>query len=197
MRLLLFRHAETAWTLTGQHTGKTDLELTEAGEAEARATASLFQRLLSGTRLGALYSSPRRRALETAALALGSEHEPIVNEWLAEFDYGNYEGLTPAQIQALAPGWSLWSDGCPGGESVQQVSERADRFIQLLRERHVDDTVCAVSHGHLIRILSARLLGLEARSGGLFGIKTCSIADFAQKNGAFVLNQWNLTVQRG
>jgi broad specificity phosphatase PhoE len=193
MRLLLFRHAETAWTLTGQHTGKTDLELTAAGEAEARVTASVFQRLLAGSRLAALYSSPRRRALRTAELALGSEPQPVVNDWLAEFDYGNYEGLTPAQIQAQAPGWSLWKDGCPGGESVQQVSARADRFIELLRERHEGDTVCAVSHGHLIRILSARLLGLEARFGGLFGIKTCSIADFASKNGSFVLNQWNLT----
>lgn len=192
MRLLLFRHAQTAWTISGQHTGRTDLELTSVGEAEARATAPIFQRLLLGDPLAALYSSPRKRALRTAALAL-AEHEAVVNDCLAEFDYGDYEGLTPAQIQARAPGWSLWRDGCPGGESLQQVAARADRFLALVRERHENETICAVSHGHFIRILTARVLGLEPASGGLFGIKTCSIADFSQKNGAFVLERWNLT----
>jgi len=194
MRLLLLRHAETAWTLTGQHTGRTDLELTAAGEREASATAPLLRKVIGGGELDALFVSPRKRARRTVELALGSAVAPRVSELLAELDYGAYEGLTPAQIQALAPGWSLWEDGCPGGESVADVGARADQFIRLLLEQHAGQTVCAVAHGHLIRILSARLLGLEAEQGSIFSIKTASIAEFVRKDASFVLARWNLTL---
>jgi broad specificity phosphatase PhoE len=193
MRLLLFRHAETAWSLSGQHTGKTDIGLTEAGIAQARATAPLFRRLLGEGSLDALYASPRARALATAELALGPGASPIVTDLLAEFDYGDYEGLTAAEIRERAPGWNFWNDGCPGGETFAEVSARADRFIELLRARPPEQTICAVSHGHMIRILTARLLRLSARQGSLFDIKTASIAEFVDKNGDWVLARWNLT----
>jgi broad specificity phosphatase PhoE len=191
MRLLLLRHAETLWTLSGQHTGRTDLELTQAGCEAARRASVLVQRVLGESALHAVYSSPRRRALQTADLALASE--PILTDLLAEFDYGEYEGLTPAQIQARTPGWNLWRDGCPGGETVEQVGARVDRFIELVKARHADHCVCAVSHGHLIRVLTARLLGLEPREGRIFGIQTASLAELVNRGDGFVLLQWNLT----
>src|SRR6187399_1681365 len=121
MRILLLRHAETAWTITGQHTGRTDLELTPRGEAEASATAPLVRQVIGPHGLDALYVSPRRRAQRTAELVIGSSVVPRVNDCLAEFDYGAYEGLGPAEIQKRAPGWNIWDDGCPEGESVADV----------------------------------------------------------------------------
>jgi len=194
MNVLLFRHAETSWSLSGQHTGKTDIELTEAGREQARSTAPLFRRLLNGGKLDAIYSSPRKRALETVGLALGSQPAPVVTDLLAEFDYGSYEGLTAAEIQKFSPGWNFWTDGCPEGETMALAADRADRFIELMRTRHAGQTVCAASHGHMIRILAARLLKLDARQGGLFDIKTASIAEFVDKNGSFVVSRWNLTI---
>jgi broad specificity phosphatase PhoE len=194
MRVLLLRHAETAWTLTGQHTGRTELELTSAGEREASATAPLLRKIIGPEGLDALYVSPRKRARQTLELALGVSVEPRVSELLAELDYGAYEGLTPAQIHERAPGWSIWEDGCPEGESVADVGARADQFIRLLVERHFGQTVCAVAHGHLLRILSARFVGLEARQGSIFSIKTSSIAEVVRKDQSFVLSRWNLTL---
>jgi probable phosphoglycerate mutase len=194
MKILLLRHAATLWTVSGQHTGRTDLELTPGGEAEARATAPLFRRVLGDGSLDAVYSSPRKRALRTAELVLGSAVRPIVSELVVELDYGAYEGLTPAEIQKLAPGWNLWEHGCPGGETVERAAERADAFIQLLRERHAGKVVCVVSHGHMIRVLAARLLNLHPREGRIFAIKTTSIAEFTTKAARFELSKWNLTV---
>lgn len=194
MRLLLFRHAETAWTITGQHTGRTDLELTPAGEAQARATGAVFERVLGDASLAALYVSPRRRALRTAELALGASHSPVVTPLLAEVDYGDYEGLTPAQIRDLSPGWNLWEKGCPNGETVEQAGARADEFIRLLDAHATGEVACAVSHGHMIRVLTARLLGLPAREGRIFTIKTASLAELVRVEGRFALSRWNLTV---
>jgi broad specificity phosphatase PhoE len=193
MRILLLRHAATLWTMSGQHTGRTDLELTTGGEAEARAAVPLFQRVLGESPLGAVYSSPRKRALRTAELVLGNAR-PIVSELIAELDYGTYEGLTPVEIQKLAPGWNLWEHGCPGGETVERAAARADAFLEMLRERHDGEVVCVVSHGHMIRVLAARLLNLHPREGRIFGIKTTSIAEFTQKAERFELSKWNLTV---
>jgi broad specificity phosphatase PhoE len=193
MRVFLLRHAETLWSLSGQHTGKTDIELTDAGQNQARATTGLFRRLLKGDEIDVIYSSPRRRALKTVDLALGSRPAPVVTDLLAEFDYGDYEGLTSAEIQKLNPGWNFWTDGCKGGETMAEVAARADRFIELLRKHPLQQTVCAVSHGHMIRILATRLLGLEPQQGRLLDIKTSSIAEFIDKNGVFVLSAWNLT----
>ena len=194
MRVILLRHAETAWTLTGQHTGRTDLELTPAGEREAIATAPLLRQVIGTRGLDALYVSPRKRAQRTAELTLGGSVTPRVNELVAEFDYGAYEGLTPAQIHALAPAWNIWRDGCPGGESMAAVGARADQFIEQLAGEHAGQTVGVVSHGHMIRILAARLLGLEPAQGRIFSIKTSSIAELVRKDESFVLARWNLTI---
>jgi len=143
--------------------------------------------------------SPRKRALQTLNLALGSQAKPVVTDLLAEFDYGDYEGLTAEDIRRLAPGWNFWTHACPGGETMAAAAARADRFIAMLRERHGrptdrgDLTVCAVSHGHMIRILAARLLELEPQQGRIFDIKTASIAEFIEKSGEFVVSRWNWT----
>ncbi len=192
MRLLILRHAATAWTVTGQHTGRTDLELSAEGEAEARAAAAVFAEVLGpGGAVAAVHSSPLKRAVRTAELVLGETPELILDAELAEFDYGHFEGLTPAQIQARAPGWSLWKDGCPGGESMEQATLRVDGFIARLRAGDPDRTVCAVSHGHLSRVLAARLLGLPASEGRLFAIGTCALSDFREQAGRFQLAAWN------
>jgi broad specificity phosphatase PhoE len=196
MRIFLLRHTQTAWSLSGQHTGKTDIELTDAGVKEARAIAPLFSRLLDGREFDAVYTSPRKRACQTLEIALGAGAAPVVTELLAEFDYGSYEGLTTAEIRKLVPGWTFWTHACPGGEVMAEAAYRADRFIAMLRERHgdrADARVCAVSHGHMIRILAARLLELEPQQGRLFDIKTASIAEFVEKDGELVVSRWNLT----
>ena len=199
MRILLLRHGQTAWSLSGQHTGKTDIELTEAGRKEALAVSPLFERLLDGRGLDAVYSSPRKRALQTLELALGATTTPAVTDLLAEFDYGEYEGLTAKEIRKLVPGWTFWTHPCPGGETMAQAASRADRFITMLLERHgeaadePDSTVCAVSHGHMIRILAARFLELEPQQGRIFDIKTASLAEFVERGRDFVVSRWNLT----
>ncbi len=194
MRIILLRHAETAWTLTGQHTGRTDLELTAAGEREAIATAPLLRKVIGAKGLDALYVSPRKRAQRTAELTLGDSVTPRVSELVAALDYGAYEGLTLAEIAELAPAWSIWEDGCPGGESVADVGARADQFIQKLLSEHTGQTVGVVSHGHMIRILTARFLSLEPKQGRIFSIKTSSIAELLRKEDSFVLTRWDLTL---
>lgn len=191
MRILLLRHAATAWTATGQHTGRTDLELSAAGIAEASATASLFAEIAGTEPLAAKYSSPLRRAVQTAELVLGPTAKFTLDAALAEFDYGRFEGLTPAQIQERAPGWSLWNDGCPDGESIEQVTARIDAFIERARAQHARDTIVVVSHGHLLRLLAARLLGLPAREGRIFAIGTSAIADFREHGGRLQVAAWN------
>jgi broad specificity phosphatase PhoE len=198
MRIFLLRHAQTAWSLSGQHTGKTDIGLTDIGEMEAGAIAPLFQRLLDGRDFDAVYASPRKRALQTLELALRAGTTPVVTDLLAEFDYGTYEGLTAEEIRERVPGWTFWTHPCPGGEAMAEAASRADRFIAMVRERHgrrADEnaTVCAVSHGHMIRILAARLLALEPQQGRMFDIKTASVAEFVEKDGVFVVARWNLT----
>jgi probable phosphoglycerate mutase len=193
MRILLLRHGQTSWSLSGQHTGRTDIELTEVGVEEARSVAPVLRRVLEGAEVDAVYASPRKRALRTLELALGPRPAPIVTELLAEFDYGSYEGLTAEQIRKLSPNWDFWTGECPEGETMGQAAARADQFIAELRAHHRGQTVCAASHGHMIRILSTRLLGLEPQQGRLFDIKTASIAEFVEKNESFVVSRWNLT----
>jgi broad specificity phosphatase PhoE len=206
MRIFLLRHGQTVWSLSGQHTGKTDIELTDVGREEARRVAPIFEHLLNGGDFDAIYTSPRRRALQTAELALTARNAasvtgarrrvtPIVTDLLAEFDYGDCEGLTAEQIRDRKPGWDFWTGECPGGESMAEVAARADQFIAMLRERadSREPVVCAVSHGHMIRILAARLLGLDAREGRIFDIKTASIAELVQKGERFAITRWNVT----
>lgn len=169
-RVHLARHGQTAWSLSGQHTGLTDVPLTDAGEAQAR---QLGVRLSSLT-FDRVLCSPLQRAARTCELAgFGARAERDAR--LVEWDYGDYEGLTSAQIQALRPGWRLFRDGCPGGESPAQVAARADSLIADLRASPATSTLL-FSSGHFLRMLATRWLGLEALAGAHFMLDTASLS---------------------
>jgi len=166
----LARHGDTAWTISGQHTGHTDLPLTERGERNARA---LGERL-RGREFARVFTSPLQRAVRTCELAgFGSaaEADPDLVEW----DYGEYEGRRTAEIHAERPGWLLFRDGCPGGEAPNQVGARADRVIARLRAVGGGD-VLLFSSGHFLRVLTARWLGLDAAAGAYFILGTSSLS---------------------
>jgi len=167
--IFLARHGETAWSLSGQHTGRTDLPLTPRGERDARA---LGERL-RGLSFAKVFVSPFQRAVQTCALAGfagAAERDPDLMEW----DYGQYEGRRTAEIHAERPGWLLFRDGCPGGETPEQVGARAERVIGRLRAAGGD--VLVFSSGHFLRVLAARWLGLDAGSGRFFLLGTASFS---------------------
>ncbi|PYJ43952.1 MAG: histidine phosphatase family protein [Verrucomicrobia bacterium] len=167
--LYLARHGETAWSLTGQHTGLTDLPLTERGERNAR----LLGKRLAGLTFTKVFTSPLQRAIRTCELAgFGAVAE--VDRNLVEWNYGKYEGLRTAEIQAMRPEWQLFRDGCPGGESPDQVAARADQTVN--RVRVIKGNVLIFSSGHFLRMLAARWLGLEPASGRLFMLNTASLS---------------------
>lgn len=170
--LVLVRHGETAWTLTGQHTGLTDLELTEAGAAGAKGLAALL-RDFSFTRV---FTSPLKRALQTAELAgFGDVAEPEPD--LCEWDYGDYEGLTTASIRATRPDWRLFEHGCPHGETPEVIGARADRVVSRIQQTHADSgNVLIFAHSDLLRVLIARWLRLPALEGRLVKLDTSSIS---------------------
>jgi probable phosphoglycerate mutase len=167
--IYLARHGETAWTLTGQHTGATDLPLTVQGEAEA---VRLGERL-AGSPFAAVLTSPLQRAVRTCELAgfrSAAEIEPDLVEW----NYGAYEGRTTAEIRAERPGWQLFRDGCPGGESPDQIGARADRVVR--RVRAIEGNVLLFSSGHFLRVFGARWLGLEPGAGRYLTLGTASLS---------------------
>ena len=168
-RLYLMRHGETAWSLSGQHTGRTDIPLTEQGEQDARKLAER----LRAVRFSRVFTSPLQRARRTCELAgLGdvAEIEPDLAEW----DYGDYEGQRPVDIRKARPDWNVFRDGCPGGESPAQVSGRADRVIARLRMLEGD--IAIFSHGHFGRVLAARWIGLELRQAQHLLLSTASVS---------------------
>lgn len=168
-RIILLRHGETEWSAAGRHTGRTDIALTALGVRQARAAARLLADL--GLRDPLVLSSPRRRALETARLAgLAPER---VDEDLAEWDYGEYEGLTTAQIRVDAPDWTVFTQPCPGGEHAEGVRRRADRVLAGLPAER--DAVL-VGHGHFSRVLMARWLDQEVSMGARLGMPTAGVA---------------------
>jgi probable phosphoglycerate mutase len=167
--VFLARHGETAWSLTGQHTGRTDLPLTERGERNARA---LGKRLM-GLKFAKVFTSPLLRARRTCELA-GFGPAATVDPDLAEWDYGEYEGRRTPEIRAERPGWQLFLDGCPGGESPGQVGARADRVSSRLQAILGD--VLLFSSGHFLRVLAARWLGLEPAGGRYFLLSTASLS---------------------
>jgi probable phosphoglycerate mutase len=183
------RHGETAWSLTGQHTGLTDLPLTETGENNARR---LGQRL-KGLNFAKVFTSPLQRAVRTCELAGFGQMAEIDGD-LVEWNYGEYEGLRGAEIRATRPDWQLFRDGCPGGESPQQASARADRVVSRLHE--VEGDTLLFSSGHFIRVLAARWIGIEpsihARS---FMLSTASLSALGYENGLSrpVIRLWNDT----
>jgi broad specificity phosphatase PhoE len=181
------RHGETAWTLTGQHTGLTDLPLTPNGERNARRLAER----LEGLKFAKVFTSPLKRAARTCELAgfgAVAETDPDLVEW----NYGQYEGLRSAEILAKRPDWDLFRDGCPGGESPAQVGERADRVVQ--RVRAVAGDVLLFSSGHFIRVLAARWLALGPGSAGkhfLLGTASLSAVGYEHKISQPVIRLWN------
>ena len=171
-RLILLRHGETEWSLSGQHTGTTDIDLTEVGREQARQAAVTLESLHLDNPL--VVSSPRRRALVTAELA--GLHIDEVSPLLAEWDYGDYEGLTTHDIRTRTPGWLLWTYGCPGGESVDQVSLRADQALALALDNLPERDVVFVSHGHISRSVVTRWVEQPLSEGARYGFGTGKIA---------------------
>ena len=165
----LARHGETAWSRTGQHTGRTDLPLTERGERDARA---LGERL-RGLAFAKVFTSPLQRATRTCELAGFGTSAEVLYE-LTEWDYGQYEGRTTTEIHAQRADWQLFRDGCPGGELPEQVGARADRVVS--RVRAVDADLLIFSSGHFLRVLVARWLGLEVAAGRYFFLETASLS---------------------
>jgi broad specificity phosphatase PhoE len=178
--LVIVRHADTDWTVSGQHTSRTDPPLNEAG----RAKALTLREPLAAWTFAEVWSSPRERARETARL-LG--FAPQLCEDLAEWDYGDYEGLTSAAIRERRAGWDLWRDGCPGGESAAEVGARADAVLAALPP---DGDVLVFSHGHMLRVLSARWLALEPADGALFLLTPGGIGVLGHERQRRVLRGW-------
>jgi broad specificity phosphatase PhoE len=184
--LVLVRHGETEWSATGRHTSVTDVPLTDRG----REAAARLRSRLAGFEFALVLASPRARAGETAALAgLGERAE--VDEDLAEFAYGEYEGRTTADIREERPGWSVWDDSAPGGETAAQVGARADRVIE--RVTVVDGDVAAFAHGHLLRVLGARWIGLDPVYGGHLGLDTGSVCELGYERERRAIWVWNDT----
>lgn len=191
--LILIRHGQTEWSLSGQHAGRTDVPLTDAGEAAARALAPrLARRNLVG-----VFSSPLSRAMRTAELAglTGVRPDPDLMEW----DYGGYEGLTAAQIQETRPGWDLWRDGvvprdaARPGEQLQQVAARTDAVLDRIRPLLDDGDVAVVAHGHLARVLTVRWLGLDASASRLLGHPHPGTLSFlATEDKQPIISAWNV-----
>jgi probable phosphoglycerate mutase len=179
--LVIVRHADTDWTASGQHTGRTDIPL----NADGRAKAGSLRERLAGRRFVAVWSSPLRRALETAMLA---GFEPSERDDLMEWDYGDYEGLTSAQIREHRPGWDLWRDGCPGGETAADVGRRAEAVLAALPAGGGE--VLIFSHGHMLRVLTARRLGLAAGDGALFLLAPGAIGVLGHEHERAVLRSW-------
>jgi probable phosphoglycerate mutase len=183
-RAILIRHGETAWSLSGQHTGSTDIPLTENGREVARQLAPLLAR----TTFVLVLTSPLGRARETcelAGLAMTAKVDPDLTEW----DYGEYEGLTPKEIHARAPGWMIFRDGCPGGESPEQVGARVDRIIARIRA--VEGDVALFAHGHVFRVFAARWLGLPASAGSHFLLDTATVSVLSHYRGIPAIRRWN------
>ena len=185
VHLVLIRHGQTEWSATGRHTSYSDLALTSEGESQAQALAAR----LAGRTFEAVLASPRVRALRTAELA-GLTMTDVDTD-LAEWNYGEYEGLTTEEIREHRRDWSLWTDGAPGGESPAEVSVRIDRVLH--RVSTVDGEVAIVGHGHALRVLTARWLGLPVRDGALFRLDSGTISELGHERERAVIDRWNLS----
>jgi broad specificity phosphatase PhoE len=184
--VLLVRHGETEWSRSGQHTSRTDLPLLDEGRARAEALA----RRLAGRRFALVLSSPMTRALETARLA-GLTDELEITEDLHELGYGEYEGLTTAGIRVERPGWDLWTDGSPGGEPLADAAARADHIIE--RAENAGGDVALFGHGHFLRIVGARWLGLPPETAASLALSTAALCDLGYERERRVVWLWNDT----
>jgi len=194
--LILLRHGETEWSRDGRHTGRTDIPLTPKGIAGAQALAPMIARRVAGDRLMAVFASPAQRAQVTAKLAglTVTTTDPDLWEW----DYGGYEGITTPEIAKSRPGWNLWRDGViPGdaahpGETVQDVGERVDRVLKRAEPLLAAGDVVLVAHGHVLRVLTARYLGLPPDSGRLFRLDTGTVSTLGAEHEDPVILSWNV-----
>jgi broad specificity phosphatase PhoE len=188
MQIVLARHGETEWSRDGRHTGRTDIPLTDNG----RRQAGLLGQALAEWSFEGVLSSPLERAIETCRLAgLGDSVE--TTDDLLEWDYGEYEGITTPQIRESRPDWYLWRDGCPGGEQPRDVARRADRAIASVADREGD--VALFAHGHVLRVIAARWLGLGPDAGALLALSTATISVLGYERGTRVLRRWNAPVR--
>ncbi len=189
VELWLVRHGETEWSLSGKHTSRTDVPLTEKGRERAKELGAY----LAGRSFDAVFTSPMQRARETCAIA-GYGDQAKVEDWLREWDYGVYEGRTTKQIRNEHPGWSVWNDPITGGETVEHVGERADGVIvRALAAAHGKDhgRVALFAHAHILRILAARWVDLPARDGRLFALGTGSLSVLGWERETRVIESWN------
>jgi len=184
VNLFAIRHGETAWSLSGRHTGTTNIPLTESG----RRLAERMRPVLAKNAFALVLCSPMQRARETCELA-GLGDPAVVDDDLVEWNYGEYEGLTPKQIHETAQGWLIFRDGCPGGESPEQVGARADRVIA--RARATDGDVALFAHGHVLRVLAARWIGLPAASGQHFLLDTGTLCVLGYYRDIPAVRVWN------
>lgn len=180
------RHGQTEWSLAGRHTGRTDVPLAPAGIAQAEALGAVLARAVPEPAL--VLTSPLSRAAETCRLAgFGDHAEPT--EDLVEWDYGDYEGLTTAQVRETHPGWTLWADGVPGGESAADVGRRADAVVRRVRAEG-GDVVC-FAHGHFLRVLAARWVGLPPAAGRLLALWPGALSALGWEREVPVVVRWN------
>lgn len=183
-QIWLIRHGETAWSLSGAHTSRTDLPLTDRG----RELAATIGQALKDKQFALVMTSPMRRARETCEAA-GFGAVAVVEPELKELDYGDYEGKTTPEIQAERPGWSLWRDGCPNGETFEHAAARAEAVIGRAMEAEGD--VALFAHGHILRILTACWLGQDPRAGRLFALSTGTLSTLGFERENRVITKWN------
>ena len=183
-QIAVVRHGQTEWSLNGRHTGTTDIPLTDEGRAEARASAPLVQAMP----IDRIVCSPLQRARETCAL-LGLGLEPTIDPDLVEWNYGVYEGITTKEIRETVPDWTVWFGGCPDGETPDQVATRVDRVIATARE--AGGTTLVVAHGHVLRVLTARWLGLGPQDGRFFRLDTATVSLLGWERETPVVLRWN------
>jgi probable phosphoglycerate mutase len=178
------RHGETAWSLSGQHTGTTDIPLTDNG----RRLAERMRPILAKFEFALVLCSPMRRARETCEI-IGLGEKAVIDSDLVEWNYGQYEGLTPKQIQEIAPGWLIFRDGCPGGETPEHVGMRVDRVIA--RSRAVEGNIALFAHGHVLRVLAARWIGMQAGGGQHFMLNTGTMCVLGYYHEIPAIRIWN------
>lgn len=188
--IVLVRHGETDWSASGRHTGRTDVPLTAQGEQQAKAVVPM----LEGRDFALVLSSPLQRAVRTAEIAGLPNIE--LDADLQEWDYGAYEGLTTAEIRDKRPGWFLWRDGVPGGESLDDVGARADRAIARMQPALDDGDVAVVAHGHFLRVLGARWVRLDPSCGAHLALDTATVSVLGFEHAEPVIRHWNQVPER-
>ncbi len=185
-QLWLVRHGETEWSAAGRHTGRTDVPLTDAG----RAAAKRLTDILHGRTFDLVLTSPMKRAIETCEL-VGFAGGALTTGDLSEWDYGEYEGVTTDQLRYRHPGWTLFFDGCPGGETLAEVAARADRVVA--RARTINGPVIAFAHGHILRVIGARWIGAPAVVGANLVLSTATVSVLGYERETPAILRWNLT----